>query len=116
MGDAGTTGNINNELQRRLCSSSAVSCCYCVASPFINKMLSGELTFGSTVRHAGIRFRVGDVRQQVHDDEDAGQEQHGALNRRKVTTRDGVHDVPPESRPREYRLGEDAAGEVRAEV
>src|SRR5258708_5303711 len=70
----------------------------------------------SSVAHSRIGLRIGDIRKKIHEHEHGAQEEDGALNRRQVAARDGVHHVASNARPGEDGLGKYAAGEIRAEV
>ena len=76
------------------------------------RRIAGRVTCESLIGHSRIRLRVREIGEQVHEHEHHAEEEHRALDRRKVAPRDRVDDVAAEARPAEDRLGEDAAGEV----
>src|SRR5687767_975769 len=53
---------------------------------------------------ARVEEPVGQVDQQVHDDDDAAQDQHARLDQRIVALQDRLEDRPTDARPGEDRL------------
>src|SRR5690554_2728954 len=70
----------------------------------------------SAIADPRVEQGIGEVHQQVHDDEDHGDEQHGALHQRGVLRADGVHYQPPDAGPGEDRLRENGAAQQAAEL
>ncbi len=62
------------------------------------------------------RERVGDVDDQVGDDDEERAEQHGALDHRQVAVEDRVVGEPPDAGDVEHGLGQDRAAEQHADV
>src|SRR5262245_5979138 len=61
------------------------------------------------VMNTRVDVRVGEVDQQVHEDEERGHEQHGALDEREVAGQDAANEERAEPGPREDRLGQHGA-------
>src|SRR3954466_1838851 len=69
---------------------------------------SADPANGSTslIGYPGIGLRVREVREEIDGDEHHAEEQHRALDRGKVATRDGIHDIASQARPAEDRFRE----------
>src|SRR5688572_14695704 len=76
----------------------------------------GSSSCSSVVRHAWIGLRVRQICQEIHENKDCRQKEDGSLDRRKITACDRVHHISPDPRPGEHGLGENRAGEIRAEI
>src|SRR4051795_198475 len=77
---------------------------------------SRTVSSGSGIFHARVDEGVEDVHDQVHDDDEEGADQDGALDHRQVRVLDRVVREPPDAGDVEHRLGEDRAAEQDADV
>src|SRR6476469_7924511 len=68
------------------------------------------------VRDSRISLGVRQIGNEIHENEDNGQEENGSIDRRQIASGNGVHDVSPDSRPRKDRLGKNRTGEIVPEV
>src|SRR6266571_3336971 len=68
------------------------------------------------VSDARISFRIEHVGDKVDQHKDHGQEQNAALDGRQVALLNREQHVPAHARPGEYRLGQDAAGQIVAYI
>src|SRR5690625_1835246 len=77
---------------------------------------AGRLTVTSAIADPGVQQGVGQVYQQVDEDEHHRDEQHRALDQRAVLSADRIDDEPADARPGEYGFGEYGTTEQTAEL
>src|SRR3954466_8143627 len=68
------------------------------------------------VSDARISFRIEHISEKVDQHEDHRQKQNAALDGRQIALLNGEQHVPPDTRPRKYRLRENAARQVVADI
>src|SRR5439155_23523122 len=68
------------------------------------------------VSDARISFRIEHVSEKVHQHEDHGKKENATLHSGQIAPLNREYHVSPDPRPGEYRLRQDAAGQIVADL